>query len=72
MLMSKFGEKLRYLRTQHRLTVRQLANEVNVSYGHLARMERGESVPTLSIAYKISQYFNVSLDDLANDKVTLE
>lgn len=69
--MSKFGEKLRFLRTRHGLTVRELGHAVGVSDSHISRMEKGQSLPTITLAFKIAQYFNVSLDDLANDEVTL-
>ncbi|MDM8526945.1 helix-turn-helix transcriptional regulator [Anaerolineales bacterium HSG24] len=69
--MSQFGEKLRFLRTSKGITLRDLANAVDASYGYIARIERGESIPTVTIAYKIAQFFDVLLDDLANDDVEL-
>lgn len=67
--MTRFGEKLRYLRQQQGLTVRQLAAELEIkSHSHIADMESGRSKPSVELLLKISDLFNVTTDQLLRDE----
>jgi transcriptional regulator with XRE-family HTH domain len=70
--MDRFGEKLRTLRNQQDLTLRQLSDMLDVSYSYLGRMERGEKTPNVAMILKISRIFNVSTDVLIKDELELE
>ncbi|MBN1220504.1 MAG: helix-turn-helix transcriptional regulator [Anaerolineae bacterium] len=70
--MKKFGEKLRALRNRRGLTLRQLSNMLDVDYGYVGRMERGEKIPNVAMVLKISQIFDVSTDVLLKDELELE
>lgn len=70
--MSKFGKKLRFLRTHQGLTVREMGQAIGISDSHISRLENSQSDPTLTVALKIAQFFNVSLDDLANDETEIQ
>ena len=70
--MEKFGEKLRLLRNRQNLTLRQLADVLEVSHSYIGQMERGEKVPNVEMVLKIAQIFNVSTDALIKDEVELE
>ncbi len=66
--MERFGEKLRTLRKQHGLTVRELASIFGLkSYGHIADMENGRSKPSVDMLLKIADFFEVSTDQLLRD-----
>jgi len=66
--MSRFGEKLRYLRQKHGLTMRELANAVGFkSHGFIGDLESGRKYPSLDLAVKLADYFSVTVDQLARD-----
>ena len=58
------GENIQYLRKKRGLTQEALAEQVGVSRQTVAKWEAGESAPDLDAAGKLSQVFDVSLDDL--------
>ncbi len=71
--MKRFGEKLRTLRTQRGLTLRELASILGMgAHSHLANIETGKNVPTAELIVKIADYFNVTLDQLMRDEVDLD
>jgi transcriptional regulator with XRE-family HTH domain len=70
--MPSFGEKLRSLRQQHNLTLRQLAKILSTSSGYIADLEGGRRQPSLALARKVADYFEVSVDQLARDELDLD
>lgn len=40
-----FGNKVRFLRTSRRMTIRDLAQRTGMSHSHLCRLERGTRPP---------------------------
>jgi len=71
--MRRFGEKLRALRQKHGLTMRELADALAFkSHGFIGDLESGRKYPSLDLAVKIADYFNISLDELARDDRELE
>lgn len=68
--MSRFGEKLRYLRQQRGLTMRELADVLEFkSHGFIGDLESGRKYPSLDLAVKIADYFGVTVDQLARDEL---
>ena len=71
--MKRFGEKLRYLRNQRGISLRQLAAELGLSvHGHIAQIERSERKPTVDLIVKIARIFDVSPDRLMIDELELD
>jgi len=70
--MTRFGEKLRVLRQQQNLTLRQLANLLDVHYTHLNNIEIGKRRPSTILVLKIADLFNVTADQLMRDELELE
>jgi transcriptional regulator with XRE-family HTH domain len=70
--MKRLGEKLYTLRTQHGLTIRQLAPELGVSDSYITQIELGKKTPSAKVVLKISLFFNVPLDHLMRDDLELE
>jgi len=70
--MQRFGEKLRTLRKQARLTQRDLGKTLEVDHTFVGRMERGENIPNAVMLLKIAGHFQVSLDILMWDDRELE
>ena len=66
-LMKRIGEKLRTLRHQRELTIRQLGNVFDVDKSLISKIETGKSLPSLGLAVRLAEFFEVSLDDLVDD-----
>ncbi len=70
--MQRFGEKLRTLRKQRGLTLKELAHIIgHNTHSHISELETGKRKPSLELALKLSRLFNVPLDQLAKDELEL-
>ena len=63
-----FGERLRVLRLEKKLTLRELAKELDISFSALGKYERNERQPDFETLEKLADYFNVSIDYLLGRK----
>ncbi len=71
--MQRFGEKLRTLRTQRGMTVRELATVLEVnSHSHIVQLESSKSKPSVELLVKIMDLFEVSCDKLLKDELELD
>ena len=71
--MERFGEKLRTLRQQKGLTLRQLATMLgHSSHSYVTNLERGERKPSAEMAVKIADLFGVTTDQLLRDELELD
>ncbi len=71
--MERFGEKLRTLRERQGMTLRELAEALGYpSHGYIGNLESGRRKPTLEMAFRIAQFFNISVDQLADDKLDVD
>lgn len=70
--MQTFGQKLRLLRTQRGMTLRQLAKLLSTSHGYIVDLEHGRRQPSLALARKVADVFEVSIDQLARDELELD
>ena len=62
--MSTFGERLKFLRKDRKLTQPQLAKELGVSNGMISMWENNVCEPSLSHIKKTAKFFAVSADFL--------
>ncbi len=62
-----FGEHLRNLREEARLTLKTVAEDISVDPSLLAKIERNERQPTKQIIKGIAAYFKVDEKDLQNN-----
>jgi transcriptional regulator with XRE-family HTH domain len=70
--MWRFGEKLRNLRTAHRMTLQQLAAELGyTTHAYISELESGKKVPTAALVLKAARRFGVSTDVLMKDELDL-
>lgn len=53
----RFGPMLRHCRTNAGLSQGELAELLDITQGHLSRLETGTSRPSLSMALTIAQFF---------------
>jgi len=71
--MRRFGEKLRALRQRHGMTMRDLADRLNLgTHGYIGDLESGRRQPSLELALQIAELFGVTVDQLARDDVEIE
>jgi transcriptional regulator with XRE-family HTH domain len=71
--MERFGEKLRTLREQRGLTLRQLASMLGVrAHSQLANIETGKNKPTADLVLKIADLFQVTTDQLMRDELEID
>jgi len=62
--MTPLGQKLRALREERGITLKQMANALNVSSAYLSALEHGRrGKPTWMLLQRIIAYFNVIWDD---------
>lgn len=60
----EFGRRLRKIRMAYDITQEKLAEELNVSWDYVSRMERGTRSCSIDLLIAISRYFEVSTDYL--------
>ena len=65
----QIGLKVQALRKTQNMTQEQLAEIAGVSWRTISNLERGFSLPTLKLIYDISQHFNISIDELLNNRI---
>ena len=70
--VNRFGQKLRTLRYQHRLTLKGLATALGyTSHGYLSELEAGKKTPTVEFTVNASRFFDVTTDQLLKDEIDL-
>jgi putative transcriptional regulator len=62
--MKMYATKLRVLRAEHNMTQEDLAKQVGVVRQTIAYLEKGEYMPSLGLAWKISQIFNLPIEEV--------
>ncbi len=71
--MERFGEKLRQLRNNKKLTLKELAKKLGLTaHGYISEMEAGKKKPTTEIVLALSRLFEVSTDQLLKDELDIE
>jgi transcriptional regulator with XRE-family HTH domain len=71
--MQKFGEKLRMLRTQHGLSLQELAYKLGLkAHSYISELESGKKKPTTEFVLNVARLFDVSTDQLLKDEMDLE
>ena len=66
-LMSRVGERMRFLRNENKLTLRQLATRAGVSPSLLSKIEVGSSSPSLFTIYRVTKSLEISLRNFFED-----
>lgn len=71
--ITRFGEKIRYLRKREALTLQEVAQALGLhGHGYLSELETGKKKPTVSITLKLARLFQVSTDQLLKDELEIE
>ncbi len=61
------GERIKYYRTQSKMTQEKLAMELNISPQAVSKWERDESLPDVTLIVKLAEILDVSCDALLTD-----
>jgi transcriptional regulator with XRE-family HTH domain/quercetin dioxygenase-like cupin family protein len=62
--MDNLGSRLKDIRLQAGLTLRELARKADVSPSFVSQIENGKSQPSVATLYAFAQLLNVSIDEL--------
>ena len=64
--MSEFGEKIRRLRTERNLTVKEVCQQVGIPQSRLSELERGVRLPTTGQINSLASYYDVDSGGLVD------
>jgi len=68
----RFGEKLRLLRQQRGLTLKELAQSLGyTTHAYISEIETGKKVPTAAFVLSVARLFNVTTDQLLRDEMEI-
>lgn len=68
--MQRFGEKLRTLRRQRHMTLKELAAALGLSaHGYISEIELNKKKPTTDFVLSVARLFDVSTDVLLRDEL---
>lgn len=62
--MATFGNRLRELRKENRISAKELSNALDIAQSSISRYENGLREPRRDFLEKVSLYFDVSIDYL--------
>ncbi len=72
LIAKRFGEKLRSLRTQRGMTLKELALALGMrAHGYISELEAGKKPPTVEVVLKAARLFGVTTDELLCDEIEL-
>lgn len=60
-LQKEIGEKIKTLRTDKKLSMRELGDKLGVSHAHISKLEKGINSPSMDLLEKIAQFFNIDV-----------
>ena len=66
--MNQIGKKIMCLRKEHNITQMELADKLGISFQAISNWERGNTMPDISKLPELAEIFNISIDELLNDK----
>lgn len=64
-----FSDILRKLRVENGLSQNELAKKISTSRSNIANYENNKNYPSIDMVYKLSRFFNCSIDYLLTGKV---
>lgn len=66
--MSNIGLKISKMRKNAGITQMELADKLNISFQAVSSWERGQTMPDISKLHELSNIFNVSIDEILENK----
>ena len=62
----RIQDKLLQLRTEHGLTIRELALELGIPHSNYARVER-QQVPSIKLLFALERFYGIRLEQILKD-----
>lgn len=62
--MSEVNNRIAVLRAEHKLSQQALADAIDVSRKTISTIETGRFTPSVTIALRLANYFNVSVEEI--------
>jgi len=62
--MSEVENRIAVLRAEHKLSQQALADAIDVSRKTISTIETGRFTPSVVIALRLAQYFNVTVEEI--------
>ncbi len=70
--IQRFGEKLKALRLEKRLTLQQFAESLGYSaHGYISELEAGKKIPTVEFVLSVSRIYDIPTDELLKDELEI-
>ena len=66
------AEKLKTIRTENKLTQKELAEKLNIAMSIIGDIETGRRVPSKKTANKLAHFFNTTLDYWIDENAEIE
>lgn len=66
--LNNLAENLKELRKERKEKQREIAEKLNLSQDQYAKYERDEREPSLDVLIKLSDHFNITVDELIRRK----
>lgn len=60
-LQKEIGQKINNLRTEKKLSMRELGERIGVSHAHISKLEKGINTPSVDLLEKIAECFNIDV-----------
>ena len=67
-LTETFGQNVRRIRLEKKLTIEGLATDVGLSYSYMGQLQRGERNPTLDVVERIAKALGVKAIELFRER----
>ena len=64
-----FGENLKRIRKEMKLTQAEMAKEIGISQSYIADIERDRKNISLAVVLRIAEGLNISVNELINDDI---
>jgi len=65
----ELGKKLRKLRKEKRMTIKNLSEKAGISQSMISKIERDQTSPTIATLWRIGQALDISLGDFLDNQV---
>jgi transcriptional regulator with XRE-family HTH domain len=67
-----FSSKIKEERQKHNMSQQQLGEKLTISRQSISKWERGESYPSIELLIKLSDIFDITLDELVKEDHSLK
>lgn len=72
-MIARFGQKMLVLRKQRGMSLQHLADALGYTgTAYLSRVETGQRQPSLELAMKLADLFEVTVDQLVRDSIDVQ